>query len=286
MASARRALIAGLGLIGGSVGIALRRRGWHVAYLDPNVSVDDARRAEAADEQVHSLDAAADLTILATPVGIAIDSVAQCRSLTTSVCSVMAPLRAAAETHGVAFVTGHPFAGSQERSLAASRGDLFENASWFIDRDERVVQEMIAACGARAEIIDAAEHDRAVALTSHLPQILSTALAAHLHDQNVDPRFIGAGLRTFLRLAGSDASVWSPIIEANRENIAPHADAVAKLVKKIIDEENAEQFAKANQWDATVPSTAAEFGSLLHRAPSPPVPFRGEKVPKADEGGE
>ncbi|MEA2164446.1 MAG: prephenate dehydrogenase [Thermoanaerobaculia bacterium] len=249
MASARRALIAGLGLIGGSIGIALRRRGWHVAYLDPNVSVDDARRAEAADDRADSFDYAADLTILATPVGIAIDSLAQCRSLTTSVCSVMAPLRAAADAHRVAFVAGHPFAGSQERGLAAARGDLFENASWFIDRDDPVVQEVIAACDARAELIDAAEHDRAVALTSHLPQILSTALAAHLHDQDVDPRFIGPGLRTFLRLAGSDASVWSSIIEANRENIAPHADAVAQLVRKMIEEEGGEEFAKANQWN-------------------------------------
>jgi prephenate dehydrogenase len=250
MPAARRALIAGLGLIGGSIGIALRRRGWHVAYLDPNVSVDDACRAEAADEKANSFDLDVDLTILATPVDIALESISRCRSLATSVCSVMAPLRSAADAHGVAFVAGHPFAGSHERGLAAARGDLFENASWFIDRHAPAVQQLITDCGALEVVIDAAEHDRAVALTSHLPQILSTALAAYLHDQHVDPHFAGSGLRTFLRLAGSDASVWSPIIEANRQNIAAHADAVAELVKKMIEGENAEEFAKANAWNA------------------------------------
>ncbi|MEA2237693.1 MAG: prephenate dehydrogenase [Thermoanaerobaculia bacterium] len=252
MPTPRRALTAGLGLIGGSIGIALRRRGWHVTYVDRELALEDAIRAEAADERADSFDGTFDVTVLATPVDAAVDAVSQCRALTTSVCSVMAPLRSAADARGLAFVAGHPLAGSQERGLAAARGDLFEGATWFIDRDDGVVQELIAACGARAERVDASEHDRALALTSHLPQILSTALAAYLHDQNIDPRFAGSGLRTFLRLAGSAASVWSPIIAANRENIAPHAAAVAQLVKKII-EGSAGPFAQANEWNAGVP---------------------------------
>ena len=261
MPPVRRALIAGLGLIGGSIGIALRRSGWRVMYVDPNVSLDDATRAGAADERAASLDAAVDLTVLATPVDAAVASIGQCRTLATSVCSVMAPLRSAADAQGVAFVAGHPLAGSQERGLRAARGDLFEGALWFIDRDQAVVQEVITACGARAELIDAGEHDRAAALTSHLPQILSTALAAYLHDQHVDFRFAGSGLRTFLRLAGSHASVWSPIIAANRENIAPHADAIERLVKEIVEGEPAEAFAKANQWSAGVSPPAGPEGS-------------------------
>ena len=252
MPPVRRALIAGLGLIGGSIGIALRRGGWHVAYADPNVLLDDATRAGAADERAASLDADVDLIVLATPVDIAVASIGQCRTLATSVCSLMAPLRSAADAHAIAFVAGHPLAGSQERGLSAARGDLFEGASWFIDRDQTVVQELITACGARAELVDAGEHDRAVALTSHLPQILSTALAAHLHDQHLDLRFAGSGLRTFLRLAGSDAAVWSPIIAANRQNIAPHADAIERLVREIVEGEPGEAFAKANQWSVGV----------------------------------
>jgi prephenate dehydrogenase len=243
MPTARRALIAGLGLIGGSIGMALRRRGWHVAFLD---SDPDVVPGQAADERVESLDVPADVVILATPLNVAVRLLASCHApLITSVCSVMAPLRAAGEAR---FIAGHPLAGSANRGIAFAAADLFRNARWFMDRENAVVREVIDACGARPEIVDAVEHDRAVALTSHLPQILSTALAAYLHDQNVDPRFAGPGLRTFLRLAASEASVWSPILAANRENIRPHVDAIAQLVREIADGDRAESFAKANQF--------------------------------------
>jgi prephenate dehydrogenase len=239
--SARRALIAGLGLIGGSIGLALRRRGWHVAFVDSEPDLDPG---EAADECVSSLDADADVVILATPVDVAVRLLAAARApLVTSVCSVMAPLRAVADDR---FVAGHPLAGSASRGITAARADLFEGATWFIDRDDAIVREIIAACGANAEMVDAAEHDRALALTSHLPQILSTALAAYLHDQQIDLRFAGPGLRTFLRLAGSEASVWTPILDANRENLRPHVDAIAEIVRAIVAGDSSASFEKAN----------------------------------------
>jgi prephenate dehydrogenase len=242
MPTARRALIAGLGLIGGSIGIALRRGGWHVAFLDSDRGLEPG---QAADERVESLDAASDVAILATPVDVAVTLLASTRApLVTSVCSVMAPLRAAGDDR---FVAGHPLAGSQEHGLAAARADLFTGATWFIDRDNAVVREVIAACGANAELVEAGEHDRALALTSQLPQILSTALAAYLQDQHVDLRFAGPGLRTFLRLAGSEASVWAPVIEANREHLRPHVEKIAQLVHEIVDGDPARAFAKANE---------------------------------------
>jgi prephenate dehydrogenase len=245
--SARRALIAGLGLIGGSIGLALRRRGWHVAFFDSDPDLDPG---EAADERVASLDAGADVVILATPVDVAVRLLANIHApLITSVCSVMSPLRAVGDDR---FIAGHPLAGSSSRGIAAARADLFEGATWFIDRDDAVIREIIAACGANAEIVDADEHDRAVALTSHLPQILSTALAAYLHDQNIDLRFAGPGLRTFLRLAGSEAAVWTPIIAANRENLRPHIDAIAEMVRAIV-EGDAAPFAKANDLFTKLP---------------------------------
>jgi len=239
--SARRALIAGLGLIGGSIGLALRRRGWHVAFFDTDPNLDPG---DAADERVASLDADADVLILATPVDVAVRLVATARArIITSVCSVMAPLRAVADDR---FVAGHPLAGSAARSIASARADLFEGATWFIDRDDATVREIIAACGANAEIVDAAEHDRALALTSHLPQILSTALAAYLHDQNVDLRFAGPGLRTFLRLAGSESSVWTPILDTNRENLRPHVDAIAEIARAIVEGDASSGVAESN----------------------------------------
>lgn len=249
MPTARRALIAGLGLIGGSIGMALRRAGWHVAFLDSDRGLEPG---QAADERVESLDAASDVVILATPVDVAVTLLPSIHApLITSVCSVMAPLRAIGDDR---FVAGHPLAGSQEHGLAAARADLFTGATWFIDRDNAIVREVIAACGANAEVVEAAEHDSAIALTSQLPQILSTALAAYLQERNVDLRFAGPGLRTFLRLAGSEASVWAPVIEANRENLRPHAEKIAQLVREIVEGDPDEAFMKANEIFAALKS--------------------------------
>lgn len=230
-----RALIAGLGLIGGSIGMALRARGWRVAYVDPHVALDDARRAGAADD-AGPFDA--DLVIVATPVDVALrtlDELARYGPVTT-VCSVLAPF----DRDGV--VAGHPLAGSQERGLAAARADLFRGARWFVTRRDTTVDRMIDDCGATIDVVSAAEHDRAIALTSHLPQILSTALAAAIDPELL--RFAGPGLQTFLRLAGSDASVWAPIVEANRERLDIEAKRVAAIVEAILAGDR-DAFAKA-----------------------------------------
>lgn len=236
-----RAHIVGLGLIGGSIGIALRRAGWHVAYTDPNVPPEEALAMDAADERS---DADADVTIIATPVDDALALVRHERRLTTTVCSVMQPLRAASAGR---FVAGHPLAGSAERGLRAASGDLFRGKPWFVDAEEPVVDRVIADCGAKRELVPAGEHDAAMALTSHLPQILSTALAAYLEGQGIDMRFAGSGLATFLRLAQSDASVWRPVIDANRQNIEPHLDALVATAKRIIESDD-EAFEKAHRF--------------------------------------
>jgi prephenate dehydrogenase len=257
MPETRRALIAGLGLIGGSIGIALRARGWHVAYLDPFVE----EPGEAADERVAEI-GDADVVVLATPVDVAIELLVECgvrrpcrrstgrnsggiAAALHSVASVMQPLRDAAGD--LNFIAGHPLAGSERRGLAAARGDLFRDKPWFVDRDDALVAELVAACGARLERVDAGDHDRAVALTSHLPQLLSTALAAHLNDVDVDRRFAGSGLKTFLRLAESDASVWAPVLQANEANIAPHLDAVLRIAREILGGDGG-PFARARQF--------------------------------------
>lgn len=239
-----RALIAGLGLIGGSIGMALRARGWRVAYVDPHVAIDDARRAGAADEQGAQ---ASDLVIVATPVDVALRELEALMQYgpTTTVCSVLRPF----DREGV--IAGHPLAGSQERGLGAARADLFAGKPWFVTRREPVIELLIGDCCARCEVVAADEHDRAVALTSHLPQILSTALAAAIDPELL--RFAGTGLQTFLRLAGSDASVWMPVIDANRDHLDLAAAEVAKLVQAILAGD-AEAFAKARDLYARLSS--------------------------------
>ena len=223
--------------------MALRRRGWRVAYLDPRVSLEDAQRAGAADERVEQI-GDAELIVVATPVdtAVALLQSLETNAVVTSTCSVMRALREVARG---TFVAGHPMAGSQESGLAAARADLFEGKPWFVDAEEPRVDAMVRDCGAVLERVDVAEHDAAVALTSHLPQVLSTALAAYLHDRNDLLRFSASGLRTFLRLAGSDADVWGPVLAANRDQLAPHAEAIAALVRQIIEGDPRDAFEKA-----------------------------------------
>jgi prephenate dehydrogenase len=249
MRSAPRALIAGLGLIGGSIGMALRARGWRVAFEDPNVSLDEARRAGAADEAGGE----ADIVVIATPVDVALNMLrtANREPRTTSVCGVMLPLREVADERRLAFVAGHPMAGSHERGLAAASADLFRGKKWFVDGEEPVVSRLIADCGAQLDRVDPREHDAAVALTSHLPQVLSTALAAYIGEQRARGErdlvdFSGSGLQTFLRLAASDPSVWAPIIQANRANIDSHLDGVLRVARQILDGDS-DRFARAQE---------------------------------------
>lgn len=235
----RQALIVGLGLIGGSAALALRDRGWGVRYIDPHVDTQEFERVEVIDDQ--------SLLIVATPVdaAVAILRDLQPRSgAVTTVCSVMQPLREAGRGR---FVAGHPLAGSHESGFAAARADLFEGKPWFLDAGDEEVEQLVRDCGAIVERVDAAEHDAAVALTSHLPQILSTALAAHLADHEELLRFAGSGLKTFLRLAGSDAAVWRSVIEANRDNIATHTNDVACIVQEMLWNDPSEAFEKAQR---------------------------------------
>lgn len=241
-----RIVIAGLGLIGGSAGMALRRRGWHVAYLDPHVSLEDAQRAGAADERVDEI-ADSDVVMIATPVDVAIHLLGSLDTpaIVTSTCSVMRALGDAAKG---TFIAGHPLAGSHASGLAAARIDLFEGKPWFVDGEHELVEALIRDCGGVRERVDADEHDAGVALTSHLPQVLSTALAAYLDEREDLLRFAGSGLRTFLRLAGSDARVWQPVLEANRDQLAPHADAIAELARQIVEGSAPDAFERAQRF--------------------------------------
>lgn len=235
-----RARIVGLGLIGGSVGIALRRAGWRVSYFDPNVTLRDAIAAGAADEAGETAEPP-DIALLATPVNVALDVLQLQDCLTMSLCSVMSPVREAAGS--LPFVAGHPLAGRSVRGLAAASGDLFTGKRWFVDREDAIAAKVIADCGAQQILVDAAGHDAAIALTSHIPQILSTALAAYLDDRDV-AQFAGTGLSTFLRLAASDASVWQPTIAANRHNIEPALHELMRIVDQMLGGDDA-AFAKA-----------------------------------------
>jgi prephenate dehydrogenase len=162
----------------------------------------------------------------------------------------MAPVFEIAQRRGLRCVPGHPLAGSQESTLAAADVDLFRDRKWFVEQsaNEPHVEELAAACGARIERISAPEHDRILALTSHLPQLFSTALAALLDGDPELARYAGSGLRTFLRLAGSEGSVWRPVLRANRANLDDPLRAVTAIAAQIVEGTDDDAFAKAQHF--------------------------------------
>ena len=233
---AKTVTIVGLGLIGGSIGLALRPQTWFVRYFDPNVDLEHARSRDAADERVEH--AEGDIVIIATPVDAAMKLKPKARVVTTT-CSVMSPF--------TKYVAGHPFAGSEKSGLDAARADLFEGRPWFIDRDDEDVRAIIEACGGRPVLCDAAKHDAAMALTSHLPQVLSTALASLIEQKKIEPIFLGTGLRTFLRLASSSYDVWGSVLEANARNVG---EAERELMR-VINSMTRADFDRARRFMAT-----------------------------------
>lgn len=219
---AKTVTIAGLGLIGGSIGAALRRQTWFVRYVDPNVDLEHARASGAADERGEEVEG--DIIIIATPVDVAMKLTPKGRLVTTT-CSVMRPF--------TDYVAGHPFAGSEQNGLGAARGDLFAGRPWFVSRDDDEVRAIIEATGARPVVVDPAEHDAAMALTSHLPQVLSTALASLVEQKRIDPIFLGSGLRTFLRLASSSYDVWGSVLDVNARNIGQAERELMRVINSM-----------------------------------------------------
>jgi prephenate dehydrogenase len=233
----RDILIVGLGLIGGAVAMALRRRGWRVRFVDkdPSLQLDGVERVDAIQD--------ADVIVLATPVDVAVELLPtiETHGVITSVGSVMRPLRAVGKAN---FIAGHPMAGWHEGGLANAHHVDLAGAPWFVDAQDERVEELIRACGANPVPVTAEEHDAAVALTSHLPQVLSTALFAYLSEMPEVRKFAGGGLRSF-RLAASDGEMWHSVLAENRDHLRPHADKVAQLVRAIIDGDDREAFQRA-----------------------------------------
>jgi prephenate dehydrogenase len=138
------------------------------------------------------------------------------------------------------FVPTHPIAGAEQRGPSAARKDLFENRVWTYvpqgDERDAAVRSFIEAMGARAFPIDADSHDRTLALTSHLPQVVVSALAALLSERAVTADLAGSGLASTLRLAGSPWEIWEPILKANGTAIGAALRELAGRLEGLADD--------------------------------------------------
>ena len=236
--------IVGVGLIGGSFGLALRKAGFdgRIVGVSSPRSVDEGIRAGAIDEGATLEQAAseADLLFLAHPIRRileqmpAIAAAAKPGALATDAGSTKARIaeaaRSAFSSKQAEFLPGHPMAGKEGRGASIADPDLYRNATWALTPygempDSPAIREFrswLAKIGARESVSTPEEHDRVVAFTSHLPQVLSTALAACLWDALPNPNhreLAGGGLRDMTRLSGSSYAIWADILETNRENV-------------------------------------------------------------------
>lgn len=241
-----RALVVGVGLVGGSWALALRRAGFAgpvIGFERPEAA--DVLRAsgivDLVEERVpNSSDVRpGDLVVLAMPVGAIVELLrVEARgypagALVTDVGSTKRVVVRAADGLAADFVGGHPMAGSERSGVEAARADLFDGAPYFLCAPEtesvRRMEAVVAALGATPVVTTPAEHDRIVAFASHLPQLVSSALAATLTREELVG---GPGLTDMTRLAASSWSIWRDILMTNRDLLGRALDeTIARLTK-------------------------------------------------------
>lgn len=222
--------VVGTGLLGTSAALGLRASGTRVLLSDPSpTALALARDLGAGEPDPGGLPV--DLVVVAAPPDVTADVVRQelerhPGATVTDVASVKAgpaEALAAAGADLTRYVGGHPMAGRERSGPVAARSDLFLGRPWVVcptpkSDPQRVdaVRGLVAALGATAVVMGPAEHDEAVALVSHLPQLAASLVAARLrHAADPSVGLAGQGLRDMTRIAGSDPLLWAQILSAN-----------------------------------------------------------------------
>lgn len=232
----QRIAVIGLGLIGGSVGAALQHQGRIICGFDATPGrAELARSLQLITEAAPSLEAAVEETavvILATPITAiikllpAVDEAAPEDALIMDTGSVKVPvLQAMAELPGASrAIGGHPLAGSQRSGPQAANSSLFQSTNFVLTpsavttaETEQRAQDLVRVLGAHPLVMAAEEHDRTVAQTSHLPQVLSSVLAGGINRDMAE--LAGPALQDMTRLAASDVQMWRDILLSNRSNV-------------------------------------------------------------------
>ncbi len=257
----RAVVVIGIGLIGGSLAAAIRKR--QLARRVLGVDPDEAARRHAVergvvDEALTMEDAVAagwfsregaDLVVIATPARAAAEVLARLgeagyEGVVTDVASTKTAVIAAAAEHlgpKAAFVGGHPMAGSERSGVAAANPDLFEGAYYVLTPTEstdvdayRKLNALVGALGARVVAVDARHHDEAVAVISHVPHVAAAALiniaAARGAAAGEDVlRLAAGGFKDMTRIAAGSPELWTGISMDNRE-------ALVRGIDELIDE--------------------------------------------------
>ena len=274
----RRIGIVGLGLIGASVALAVRRASSTVWIGGVE---QDGWPADAHQGLVNALCRTtdlrdADLVVLAAPVGANVAvlgelAAAGCTALVTDVGGTKRVMREAAEPAGAGlrYIGGHPMAGSEHSGPAHARADLFDDRPWFVvpgpgtaEADLARIEGFVRTLGARPICIDAETYDRLMAVVSHVPQIVASVLMEVLGEQAGRDGlvFAGQGLMDTTRLAAANSGWLPSVVETNAASIVPSLDAVIERLQAIradIDagRSTADLFERASAWRAVLQDT-------------------------------
>ncbi len=282
----RQITIIGTGLIGGSLGLALKKKKFagRIVGCDREAALEKARNRGAIDDGTADPGDAvrgSQLVVLATPVLAIVDLIERigpvlpAKALLTDVGSTKTAVveRAVSvfgKSAGKRFLAGHPMAGKESSGVDFADADLFQGAVWFLtpmagqNLNEGLFAEYagwIDQIGARIAMLPAAEHDRLCAWISHVPQMISTALAAALVEEfGAEAPVLAAGgraLQEMTRIAASPYSMWRDVAISNKENLEKALwkveQRLAHIRENLATRQLAEEFEVAHQLRKTPP---------------------------------
>ncbi|MFI4993207.1 MAG: prephenate dehydrogenase [Solirubrobacterales bacterium] len=246
-----RVAILGVGLIGGSIGLAARKRaGAEVCGYDPDERVRAlALELGVIDEQAADIAGAvsgADVVFAAAPVGALAATVRQAlasagpATVVTDVGSTKLALDEVRRDRR--FVGGHPLAGAETAGVAGASENLFDGATWYLTPTEATdpalferLGDLIGRFGARPQVVDAGAHDQLMACISHLPHVFANVLAAQAtgaFEREGSPPAAGPSLRDAIRVAGANTAIWTDIYLTNRDALI---EAIEEAQRRLDD---------------------------------------------------
>jgi len=240
--------VVGAGLIGSSIGLALRHRGVDVVLRERDP--DQLRLALAlhagrpwdGDRVDHAVVAVPPDAVVGELLALQRSGLAATASDVTSVKAGPVEAAAAAGCDMATFCGGHPVAGRERGGAIAARADLFAGRPWVLTPTDVTGAEAVTAattlaelCGALPVQISPDRHDTAMAVLSHLPQLISSLLAAEAGElPEAELALVGQGFRDVTRLAGSDPRLWAQILTANRREVASAAARLAQRLALVV----------------------------------------------------
>lgn len=244
--------VLGVGLIGGSIGLAARARvGAHVCGYDPDrAACETALELGAIDRKapdVATAVAGVDVVFAAAPVGALERAVSEALAAVGPDCVIsdvgstkLALEQARSDRR---FIGGHPLAGAETAGVSGAREDLFDGAIWYLTPTQlsdpalyERLRGLIERLGARPQVVDAAAHDHLMACTSHLPHVLANVLAAQAvgaFEREGSLPTAGPSLRDTIRVAGANSAIWTDIYMSNRDALIEAIDELTVRLAQV-----------------------------------------------------